>query len=250
MAGTSIDLNADIGEGAGEDDALMAVVTSVSIACGGHAGDEATMTAALAGARDHGVAAGAHPAYPDREGFGRRPMEIGETALEGSLAAQIGALAGIAAGLGVELNHVKPHGALYNQAYRDPALAAVVAAAVTSSAPGTALMAPPGGELAAAAVEAGLPFIAEGFVDRAYAADGALVPRGEAGAMVTDPKAQAAQAVGLARNGRVIASGGGTLAIAVQTLCIHGDVPGAAATARHVRVALESAGVTVTAVAR
>jgi len=234
-----IDLNADLGEGCGADDDLLRLVTSCSIACGGHAGDAESMTRAVASAAARGVALGAHPAYPDPENFGRVSLDIGAAALEAALAEQIGRLAEIARDEGAALRHVKPHGALYHDADRDGDLAALV---VRLAPAGAGIYGPPGGALEAAARDRGAPFAAEGFADRGYGADGRLAERGEPGATIEDPKDAAAQALDLA-HGRVLTIGGDILRLSPRTLCLHGDAPGAVARSRAVRAAFEAAGV-------
>lgn len=237
-----IDLNADMGEYANaaeqaNEAALMPLVSSCSIACGGHAGDAETMRATIRLAKSHGVSIGAHPSYPDREGFGRRSLEIGAEELLASLTAQIALLKEIAQEEDVMLAHVKPHGMLYNDAAKDLSLAHVVAAA----AEGLILVGPPGSALETAAAERGSPFAAEGFVDRLYLASGALTPRSEPGAIIASIEARAKQALAIAERQKVTASDG-ALFVRAQTLCIHSDSPGAADTARAVRNALEGAG--------
>jgi UPF0271 protein len=250
-----IDLNADVAE---HDDAatsllersLFETVTSVNIACGVHAGGPDVMRRALALAREMGVAAGAHPGYRDPEGFGRREQPIVPRSIENLVAWQIGALLGLARTEGIALTHVKPHGALYNQAARDEDAAAAVAAAVRHVDPSLRLVALAGSCLERAGMAAGLRVVPEGFVDRGYCADGSLVPRGQPGALVADAPAAASRAVSLARDGHILAEGGGWLARRVETLCVHGDTPGALAIARAARAALEDAGLTVAASTR
>lgn len=237
-----IDLNADMGEysdeaGQANEAALMPLVSSCSIACGGHAGDEASMRATLRLAKSHGVSAGAHPSFPDREGFGRRSLAIGAADLLKEVNAQIASVKKIALQEGVALAHVKPHGMLYNDAARELSLARAVAVA----AEGLILVGPPGSALETAAAERGLRFAAEGFVDRLYLASGALTPRSEPGAVIADIPARARQALAIAER-RAVAAADGALRITVQTLCIHSDSPGAAETATAVRKALEDAG--------
>lgn len=230
-AGPRIDLNADVGEGSPHDAALFAAgITSANIACGAHAGDEATMAALCVLCARHGVGAGAHPGHADRAGFGRREIPLSRHEARALLDTQFAAFARAAAGAGVTVAHVKPHGALYHQANRDRALAEVVVAATREWFPAARLFGPPAGALRAAAEAAGTEFVAEGFVDRGYRADGGLVPRGEPGAVLHDPAEAAAQAVALARAG------------AVRTLCVHGDGPEAAALLRAAREALLAAG--------
>ena len=243
----SIDLNADLGEGAGDDEALLAVVTSCSVACGGHAGDEGSMRAAVRAARARGVLVGAHPSVPDRAGFGRRPVAIARDALKQSVRDQIEALLTVADAEGVPLRHVKPHGVLYADAARDEGVAEDLAALTADLLPGAALMGPPRGALADAAARAGLRYLPEGFADRAYAPDGMLAPRGTPGAVIEDPAERAARAVRLATAGEGLTAEGVPVPVPARTICLHGDAAGAGAGARQVRDALEAAGVTVRA---
>lgn len=243
----AIDLNADLGEGDPYDDELLEVVSSCNIACGGHTGDTESMASTVRAAIANGVAIGAHPAYPDREGFGRVSGFSSGGELYDTLTEQVTALADIAAQLGTGLSHVKPHGALYNDAVKDEALADIIAR-VTSEAPGkSALVGMANTELEFAARRHGLEFIAEAFVDRAYEPDGALVPRTEPGAVHADVNVATTQAVRLAKDGETTARNGEVIRILADTLCIHGDTPGAAATARAVRDVLESHGVEIRA---
>jgi UPF0271 protein len=243
----TIDINADIGEGCTEDDALLAVVSSCNIACGGHAGDAETMARTVRGATANGVAVGAHPGYPDREGFGRESGFMCGDALYDSLTGQVTALADIAAEHGAMLLHVKPHGALYNDAVADAGLANIIAR-VTAELPGSpALTGMADTELEHAARRHRLRFIAEAFIDRAYEADGTLVSRKEPGAVHEDLNVATTQAVRLATDGQVTARNGEIIAVRADTLCIHGDTPGAAAKARAVRDVLESHGVEIRA---
>ena len=247
---TTIDLNADLGEGCAGDDELLAIVSSCNVACGGHAGDRDSMETTVANAIANGVAVGAHPSYPDREGLGRRPGFLTGEPLYESLTEQVTNLADVAASLGAELRHVKPHGALYNDAVRDPALAKIVAR-VTAEAPnGPALVGQPDTELERAANEHGLEFIAEGFIDRAYEADGRLVSRSEPGAVYSDFNAITGQAVSLALDNVVTARNGEVIDVRADTLCIHGDTEGAAEAARAVRDVLEHRGIEIHAVGR
>lgn len=244
---TAIDLNADLGEGAPDDEALLQIVSSCSVACGGHAGNADTMVATARTAIANGVALGAHPGYPDREGFGRVPGFVRGNALYESLTGQVTAIADIAAQLGARLQHVKAHGALYNDAVNDRELADVIAR-VTAEVPGCPrLMGMADTELEFAAKRHGLGFIAEAFVDRAYEPDGTLVSRSEPAAVHGELTVVATQAIGLAEKGRVIARNGDVITVRADTLCIHGDSPGAAAMARAVRDVLESHGVQVRA---
>ena len=242
-----IDLNSDIGEGAPCDDELLRIVSSANIACGGHAGDAETMARTIRAAIANGVAVGAHPAYPDREGFGRVSGFMRGDALYESLTQQVAALTDIAADLGAKVTHVKPHGALYNDAVGDAALADVVAR-VTAEAPGgPAFVGMANTELEAAANRHGLDFIAEAFIDRSYEPDATLVSRKEPGAVHEDLNVATTQAVRLALEGRVTARNGDEIEVRADTLCIHGDTEGAAGTARAVRDVLESRGVEIRA---
>ena len=239
-----IDLNADVGEGA-DDRSILPVVTSISVACGAHAGDVETMERCVADARDLGLAVGAHPGYPDREGFGRRRMAVPDDDLIASLVDQVQTLRTIAEHRGVLLRHVKPHGALYNAAAGDPRLAAVVTRAVLGVAPGLRLFGPPGSHLLAAAADAGLSTAAEVFADRRYRSDGTLAPRGTPGALIEDPSSAARQAVALALGKAVETVDGPPVRLPAETICLHADTPGAPAIAGAVRHALEGAGIEV-----
>lgn len=244
---TCIDLNADIGEGAPYDGELLQIVSSANIACGGHAGDQESMARTVAAAIANGVAVGAHPGYPDRDNFGRESGFMRGDALYGSLTEQVASLADIAAEFGARLMHVKPHGALYNDAIHDGELADVIAR-VTAEAPGRpAFMGMANTELEAAAARHGLAFIAEAFIDRAYEADGTLVSRKEPGAVHDNMNVATTQAVRLAETGQVTARNGDEVTVRADTLCIHGDTPGAAEKARAVRDVLRSRGIEIRA---
>jgi 5-oxoprolinase (ATP-hydrolysing) subunit A len=248
----TIDLNCDMGESfgpwpMGADAAILPYVTSANVACGFHAGDPAGMARTVALAARQGVAIGAHPGYPDLVGFGRRDLQMSADELEAAVLYQIGALAAIAAVQGQRLIHVKPHGALYNRAAADPAVAAPVVRAISRLAPTLPLVfvGLAGSGMVDAARAAGLPVAAEAFADRAYEADGRLRARSQPGALLTDPAAAAAQAVRMVQDGRVIAYDGTPAPVQADTLCIHGDTPGAPAIAQAVRAALEAAGIAV-----
>jgi UPF0271 protein len=248
-----VDLNADVGESTasrtvGDDASLMPHITSASIACGFHAGDPGVMRATVALAREHGVAVGAHPGFPDLEGFGRRELQVGPRDVEDFVAYQVGALAGIAAAQGVRLQHVKPHGALFNMAARDAALADAVARATALIDTSIALFGLPDSELLAAGRRAGLRVVPEGFADRGYLSDGSLAPRGQPGALINNPDTIARRAVGMVRDGLVDAVDGTRVRLAIETICVHGDTPGAAALAARIRAALTAAGVEVRSV--
>jgi len=239
-----IDLNADVGEGFPEDD-LLPWLSSASVACGAHAGDPETMRRTIELALARGIAVGAHPGYPDREGFGRRMTTRDPDEVRALVETQVRVLDDACRAAGSETAYVKPHGALYNLASADPALARAIAEAVGRSLPGRAVVLAAGSPGLASLVEAGLPAVGEAFVDRGYRDDGSLVPRSEPGARIEDPDEAARRAVALAREGTVRSAGGRILRLAPDTLCVHGDTPGAAAIARTVRTALECAGVTI-----
>jgi len=245
-----LDLNADVGESFGEyklgqDALLMPSITSASVACGFHAGDPGVMRETVALAQQHGVALGAHPSFPDLVGFGRREMRATPREVEDFVVYQIGALAAVATAGGVRLQHVKAHGALYNMAVRDAALADAIARATASVDRALILFGLPGSELIAAGTRAGLRTAREGFADRAYKRDGTLVPRSEPGAVIEDTEAVVARAVAMARDRVVKAIDGSRIDLEVETICVHGDTPGAALLASRIRAALMDAGVNV-----
>lgn len=247
-----IDLNGDVGEsfGAyeiGHDAALIPILTSVNIACGFHAGDPGVMRATVALAREHGTAVGAHPGFPDLVGFGRREMKATPREVEDLVAYQIGALAAIAAAQGVRLAHVKPHGALYNMAARDVDLADAIARAIAAVDPSLALFGLPGSQSLEAAQRHKVRAVSEAFADRAYRRDGSLLPRNEPGAVIDDEQIVVTRAVAIARERMVIAADGTRVPLDVQTICVHGDTPGAAVLASRIRKALSDAGVQVRA---
>ena len=244
---TSIDLNADLGEGDAFDLELLEIVSSCNVACGGHAGDTASMTATVRAAIANNVAIGAHPSYPDREGFGRRSGFASGDELRDALRVQINALLDVIRAEDATLTHIKPHGALYNDAAKDRGLADIMAGVVADTEGAPALVGPPDTELQAAAETRGLAYRTEAFVDRAYGADGALVPRSEPGAVHSEFNTMTTQAVQLATTGCVVAQSGEEIAIRADTLCIHGDTEGAAEAARAVRDVLEMNGVEIRA---
>jgi 5-oxoprolinase (ATP-hydrolysing) subunit A len=241
----SIDLNVDLGEGGNEDAALIALASSANIACGGHAGDDSTMRAALEAALAAGVSIGAHPGYEDREHFGRRALDLPPGEVTALVARQIARLMEIAASLGAEVHHVKPHGALYLQANRDAKLAEAVVEGVRKLLPGTAFYVPPGGELAKAGKGAGLRIVPEGFVDRRYGETGDLLPRNEPGAVIEELTTAIAQAKNIALHQQVTSISGNPIPLPAVTLCVHGDGFHATETLRAVRSALETAGVPI-----
>jgi UPF0271 protein len=245
-----IDLNCDMGEsfGAwrlGADEQVMANITSANVACGAHAGDPTVMRRTIRLARDAGVAVGAHPGFADLQGFGRREMQVDPVEVEDSVLAQIGALAAIAKSERVALKHVKPHGALYNMAARDRKLADAIARATAAFDRGLIVFGLPRSAIVDAATAAGLRSAAEGFADRAYEYDGSLVPRGRTGAVIVDPDAVVERAVRMVRDGVVLTLDGGAIPLTVDTICVHGDTPGAPELTRRIRDGLARAGVDV-----
>ncbi|HEY0717290.1 MAG TPA: 5-oxoprolinase subunit PxpA [Streptosporangiaceae bacterium] len=246
-----VDLNADLGEGfgawrLGDDDALLAIVTSANIACGFHAGDPLILRRCCAAAVARGVAIGAQVSYRDLAGFGRREMDVPPDELAAEVLYQIAALDGIARAEGGRVRYVKPHGALYNRIVRDPVQARAVAAAVASYDQSLPLLTLPGSVAARVAADTGLRAAAEAFADRAYTAEGTLVSRRQPGAVLSDPGEVSARAVALATRGRVMAAGGQEIEVRPESICLHGDTPGAVGLARSVRRGLQEAGVRVT----
>ncbi|MEX0766576.1 MAG: 5-oxoprolinase subunit PxpA, partial [bacterium] len=244
-----IDLNSDLGEGAGTDEQLLPLISSANIACGGHAGDKASMAKTVRLSIEYGVGVGAHPSFPDREGFGRRAIRMNPEELRETLARQMDALQSVADRFGVNVQHVKVHGALYNQAAADPSLAALIGETMRAINPGLIVVALAGSVMADVLERIGVRVAREAFIDRGYAADGALVPRDRAHALVTEPHEAAFRAVRLARDGLVAAEDGTEIAVQSDTLCIHGDNPSAVLLARAVRRALDEAEITVTPMA-
>jgi UPF0271 protein len=251
----AIDLNSDLGEGfgvwrLGDDAALLGIVTSANVACGFHAGDPTIMSAVTSTAADRGVAVGAQVSYRDLAGFGRRRIEMDPGELTDEVIYQIGALDGFCHVAGQSVRYVKPHGALYNTCVDDEVQAAAVVRAVALYDDSLPVLGLPGSALLRHAGRAGLPCVAEGFVDRAYTPDGRLVPRSDPGALVTDVDEVVQRAVRLAQDGEVVAVDGTVLPMKVESLCVHGDTPGAVSLARQVRAALEHAGAVVRPFAR
>jgi UPF0271 protein len=241
-----IDLNCDLGEGQGDDAAILPFLTSASVACGMHAGGPSVMRQTVDQAAALGVAVGAHPGFDDRARFGRVELDLPPAELYDLIAYQIGALAVFARRAGVTLAHVKPHGALYHLAARSGEAARAIAAASRETAGFVVFVGVPGSEMEKAAVDCGLPFAAEGFADRTYGDDGRLLPRSDPRAMVDgDDATVAARALELVRDQRVLTVSGASLAVPIHTLCLHGDDPRAAGRARAIRSALEQAGLTV-----
>lgn len=247
MAVSTIDLNADLGEGygpwtMGADDEMLEIVSSANVACGGHAGDPETMYQTLCAAKRNGVVVGAHPGYVDREGFGRRIIPMTPDEIGRMVAAQIGALQGIARLAGVDVAYVKPHGALGNLAARDAQVAAAIAQTVKTLDPELAVLAISGTTLDQTARNMGLTTVSEIFADRGYLSSGQLVPRDQPGAMIHDPDEAADRLVGMLKTGQMPTVDGGPIALAAQSICVHGDGPSALAMAKRVRQALEANG--------
>lgn len=233
----------------GTQEALMPNLTSVNIACGGHAGDDETMRVTIVQAMQYGLAIGAHPGYPDRTNFGRLEVDMPVGELAESISKQVGSLAAVAAKAGARLVHVKPHGALYNQAAKNRALAAAIADAVARIDRGLVLMGLAGSVMLDVFREAGFPVAPEAFADRRYEPDGSLRPRRFEDALIRDPDAAALQALGIARDRRVVASNGAEITMAAATICIHGDTPGAPAIAAAVARTLRESGILLRPVA-
>jgi len=240
-----IDLNCDVGEGAGFDDQILPLVSSVNVACGFHAGDPTSLRQTLRLAGRHGVAVGAHPSYPDREGFGRTPSARSPERVRDDVVYQVAALAGLCRAEGVALRHVKPHGALYNAAAEDRALAEAICEAVKSFDPALAVVCLAGSPMAEVVRAAGLPCAEEAFADRAYTSRGRLVPRSLPGALIEDPARVAERVWLLAREGYLGSIDGKPVAVRADTLCVHGDTPGAVALLRAIRERLAAEGVEV-----
>ena len=234
-----IDLNSDLGEGAGHDHEILDLVSSANIACGFHAGDPASIFATIQAALERGVSLGAHPSFPDRENFGRTEMALPPAEVYANVAYQIGAFQSLARAAGGRMNHVKAHGALYNMAARDRALADVIANAAFALDPKLILFAPSTGELEPAAAEVGLQTASEVFADRNYLADGSLVPRTDSNAFVHDPIEAAERIIRILAEGKVRAIDGTDVEIFATTVCVHGDNPQAVEFVRRVRRRLE-----------
>lgn len=238
-----VDLNADVGEECGDDAALIPLLTSANVACGGHAGDVAVMRRTVGLCVQNRVRVGAHVSYPDRENFGRKDMQMPLAELRAELLRQLEALDAVARSSAARITHLKAHGALYNRMADDATVADTVLAALKSFDPQLRLLTLPRSVAMERARAAGVDTVGEGFADRAYGEDGHLQPRGEAGAVITDPRQVAARGLRLAREGRVVSVSGKDLALEIRSLCVHGDTPGAVELARALRTALLDAGV-------
>ena len=242
-----VDLNADLGEGSGHDNELFELISSASIATGFHAGDSDTMHAAVCAAKEHGVAVGAHPSFFDRENFGRKELKMSNEEVFDAVAYQLGIFQAIASALDVRPNHVKPHGALYNMAVRDPELADAIARAIKSVDPKLILFAPDNSELAHAGEAQGVQIAREIFADRNYLNDGWLVPRTRPDALLRDPKEGAQRVLRMLREGKVRSVESRDVDVRGETICVHGDTPGAVEFARELRMQLEREGVSIRA---
>ena len=243
----SIDLNADLGEGAGNDEELFELISSANIATGFHAGDSDSMHAAVAAANKHGVAVGAHPSFFDRENFGRKELKVSNQEVFDAVVYQLGVFQAIASAVGVQPSHVKPHGALYNMAVRDDKLADAIARAIESVDPKLILFAPDNTELARAGEAHGLQVAREIFADRNYLNDGWLVPRTRPDALLHDPKEAAERVLRMLREGKVRSVEGRDIEVRGETICVHGDTPGAVEFARELRSQLQREGVRISA---
>jgi 5-oxoprolinase (ATP-hydrolysing) subunit A len=243
----SVDINADLGEGSGHDEELFELISSANIATGFHAGDSDTMHAAVSAAKKRGVAVGAHPSFFDRENFGRKELKISNQEVFDAVVYQLGVFQAIAAAAGVQPSHVKPHGALYNMAVRDDQLADAIARAIESVDPKLILFAPDSTELARAGEAYRLQVAREIFADRNYLNDGWLVPRTRPDALLHDPKEAAERVLRMLREGKVRSVEGRDVEVRGETICVHGDTPGAVEFARELRLQLEHEGVRIKA---
>jgi UPF0271 protein len=247
---TTIDLNSDLGEGygawtMGDDTAMLDVVSSANIACGFHAGDPTIMLATCRAAAERGVAVGAHVAYRDLAGFGRRPMQVTPDELHADVVHQLGAMTATARVAGTTVTYVKPHGALYNTACADPVQAEAVTRAIADVDPSLAVLALPGSELLRAAERHGLRAVAEAFADRAYEPDGSLVSRSRPGAVLHDPDDVAARVLRMVTDGVAIAVDGSEVPVRADSVCVHGDSPSAVAMAQAIRTVLTERGIAI-----
>ena len=248
-----IDINSDLGEsfGAysiGHDAGLMHAITSANVAAGFHAGDPSVLRDTIRMAKENGVAVGAHPGFPDLVGFGRRELNVTPREAEDMVLYQIAAVVGVAAAEGVKVQHVKPHGALFNMAVRNAELAAAIARAVAAFDRNLILFGLPGSEILSAGRAAGLRVAAEVFADRAYEPDGSLASRRKPGSVIHDPDAVVARAVRMVKERTVVATDGSAVALEAETICVHGDTPGSDALAAKIRAGLQAAGVIVKAI--
>lgn len=247
-----VDLNCDLGESFGRyklglDEEVIGFVSSANVACGFHASDPTVMARTVKLCAAAGAAIGAHPGFPDLQGFGRRNMQVSPAEVGDMVLYQVGALAGFCRAEGVQLHHVKPHGAMYNMAVKDAALAEAICAAVRSFAEDLAILAPGGSQLHKAAAKFGLPFICEVFADRAYQADGSLTPRSQPGAVIEDENAAIARVIRMVQAGEVLTIDGQMIKVQADSVCVHGDGAKALAFVQNIRAALLAAGVEIRA---
>ena len=242
-----VDLNSDLGEGAGHDDEILSLVSSANIACGFHAGNPASIFNSIRAAKEKGVAVGAHPSLDDRKNFGRSERQLSAAQAYALVAYQVGAFHALCTGAGVEMNHVKPHGALYNMAVRDRELSDAIAHGVVAVDTRAILFAPAGTELFRAARELRLQTAAEVFADRNYNADGSLVSRTRPDALLHDPTTAAERVVRMLTEGKVRAVDGSDVSVKAETICLHGDKPDAVEFARTLRARLEREGIVIAA---
>ena len=245
-----IDLNADLGEGMPGDAEMLQIVSSVSVACGGHAGDASTMHATLVAAREHGVTAGAHPGFADKANFGRRRLDLPLRDICDQVGAQVGGLLEIAAQVGIRIAYIKLHGALANMAAEDTALSTALFERVMEIDASLAVLALDNSAQVTAAKALGMAVIREAYADRRYTRDGLLVPRSQPNAVLTNPGDVIEQVVRLAKLGKIVAEDGTSLPAAAKSVCVHGDTPGAVELARRVRAALEAADISITSAIR
>ena len=248
----SIDLNSDVGEQSaalldGSEEALIRLITSANIACGGHAGDEESMKAVLRMCATHNVSIGAHPSYPDRKSFGRKRMDISSDALVESVYSQVSLLCSLADAMGMKVRHIKPHGALYNSAAKDEEIARSIASGVRKVGKEFVLFGLAGSKMLDVWAAEGFAVVAEGFVDRRYERDGSLRSRDYPDALIVDPRQAADQALTIATEQKVTAANGSVIEVSAQTLCLHSDTPSAVQIATTVRAALVKAGIQVKA---
>ena len=241
----NVDLNSDLGEGAGHDDEILSLVSSANIACGFHAGNPASIFNSISAAKEKGVAVGAHPSFGDRKNFGRTEMQLSAAEAYALVAYQVGAFQALCTAAGVEMNHVKPHGALYNMAVRNRELADAIAHGVLAVDTRAILFAPAGTELFRAAQELGLQTAAEVFADRNYNSDGTLVSRTKPDALLHDPAAAAERVVRMLTEGKIRAVDGSDVSVKAETICLHGDKPDAVEFARTLRARLEREGIII-----
>jgi 5-oxoprolinase (ATP-hydrolysing) subunit A len=242
-----VDLNSDLGEGAGHDNEILNLVSSANIACGFHAGNPAGILNSIRVAKEKGVAVGAHPSLDDRKNFGRTEMQVGGEEVYALVAYQVGAFQALCAAAGLKMNHVKPHGALYNMAVRDRELSDAIAHGMLAVDQRAILFAPAGTELFRAAQELGLQTCSEVFADRNYNSDGTLVSRTRPDALLRDPGEAAERVVRMLKEGKIRAVDGSDVAVRPETICLHGDTPGAVEFARKLRARLEREGILIAA---